>query len=261
MKNNLDMFALDGQTAIVTGGAGGIGFATAKKLLAAGANVIIVDVNEEAGKKAIRFLKTEANDVQFVQCDVSEESSVSEFTKSLLKRGQSVEILMHFAGIGLEKNALKISLDEWNNILKVNLTGTFLVSREVSKLMIPQKYGRIVTMSSIAGMRGGTGRAAYAASKGGVIALTKVLALELAEYDITVNALAPGAIETELVKKMHDDETRRAYLQGIPMRRYGLPDEVAMAAIYLALPGSSYLTGTVFPVDGGFASSGVIKEV
>ena len=260
MKNDFDMFALTGHTAIVTGGASGIGLATTQLLLKAGAKVIVVDINEKVGKEVVRSLRTGGKDLEFFHCDVSDERSISNLIERKNKERQSIEILMHFAGIGLEKMATKTSLDDWNNILKVNLTGTFLVTREVAKIMIPKKYGRIVTMSSIAGMRGGSGRAAYGASKGGVIALTKVLALELAQHGITVNTLAPGGIETELVKKMHDEETRRAYIQGIPMQRYGTPQEVAMAAFYLALPGSSYLTGTVFPVDGGFVSSGVMKK-
>ena len=126
--------------------------------------------------------------------------------------------------------------------------------------MIPHNYGRIVTVSSVAGLRGGTGRAAYGASKGGIIALSKVLSIELSPYNITVNTLCPGAIETELVKKMHDKETRRAFLQNIPQKRYGIPEEVASAALFFTLPGSSYINGAVLPIDGGFNSSGIIKN-
>ena len=127
-------------------------------------------------------------------------------------------------------------------------------------VMVEAGYGRIVSMSSAAGERGGTGRTAYGASKGGVTAMTRVMAMEWAASGVTVNTLAPGAIDTALVQKMHDAETRRAYLQAIPMGRYGLPEEVAAAAVYLALPQSSYITGIALPVDGGFMSSGVIKN-
>ena len=124
--------------------------------------------------------------------------------------------------------------------------------------MIKKKYGRIVSLASTAGIRGGTGRAAYGAAKGGVIALTKVMAVELAQYNITVNALAPGAIETELVAKMHSEETRKVYRAGIPMDRYGTPEETADAAIFLGSDKAKYITGQILGVDGGFLSAGVI---
>lgn len=126
--------------------------------------------------------------------------------------------------------------------------------------MVKRGYGRVVAMSSIAGIRGGTGRTAYAASKGGVAAMMRVMSMEWATSGVTVNSLAPGAIETALVKKMHDEETRRAYLAGIPMDRYGTPEEVAAAAVYLALPQSRYITGVNLAIDGGFEAAGVIKN-
>ena len=125
--------------------------------------------------------------------------------------------------------------------------------------MVKAGYGRIVSMCSTAGERGGTRRTAYGASKGGVAAMTRVMALEWARSGVTVNTLAPGAIDTALVQKMHDAETRRAYPQGIPMDRFGAPEEVAVAAVFLVLPQSGYITGVTLPVDGGFISSGVIK--
>ena len=253
-------FFLSGQTAIVTGGASGIGLATVQMLLNVGANVIIADINKKLGSEVSEKLKLEGKKIDYIYCDVSSEISVLKLVDSINKKYKSVEILMHFAGIGLEKKIVNTTIDDWNRIISINLTGSFIMTKEISKLMISQKYGRIITMSSVAGLRGGTGRAAYGASKGGVIALSKVLSIELAPFNITVNTLCPGAIETELVKNMHDKETRRAFLQQIPQKRYGLPEEVASAALFFTLPGSSYLNGTVFPVDGGFDSSGIIKN-
>ena len=257
---NTQLFSLSGHTAIVTGGASGIGLATVNTLAACGANIVIADLNESAGFDKVRQLQEHGTNALFVKTDVSDANDVTELIAKTTHRFESLEILMHFAGIGMEKLTLDTNLDEWNKMITVNLTGTFLVMQAAARVMVTNKYGRIVSMASIAGIRGGTGRAAYGASKGGVIALTQVMALELATAGITVNTLAPGAIETELVRKMHDGETRRAYLQSIPMNRYGKPEEVAAAAVYLALPESRYITGVTFPIDGGFASSGVIKN-
>jgi NAD(P)-dependent dehydrogenase (short-subunit alcohol dehydrogenase family) len=126
--------------------------------------------------------------------------------------------------------------------------------------MVENGYGRIVSLASTAGIRGGTGRAAYGSAKGGVIALTKVMAVELAPYGITANALAPGAIETELVARMHSDETRRVYRAGIPLDRYGTPDETAFCAIFLASEQAGYITGHILGIDGGFLADGIMHK-
>ena len=254
------MFSLDGHTAIVTGGASGIGLATAKALAGIGANVVIADIDEEAGCRVAHDLKAGDERALFVRTDVASADDVDAMVKAATDRFGSVEILMHFAGIGMERHALDTTLDEWERIIAVNLTGSFLVMRAAGAVMVEAGYGRIVSMASVAGERGGTGRTAYGASKGGVAAMTRVMAMEWARYGVTVNTLAPGAVDTALVKKMHDAETRRAYLQSIPMGRYGVPEEVAAAAVYLALPHSSYITGITMPVDGAFMSTGVIKS-
>ena len=254
------MFTLEGHTAIVTGGASGIGLATARILADVGAAVVVADINQEAGAKAAEDLRARGGDALFVRTDVAEAADVERLVTATTGRYESVEILMHFAGVGIERHALATTREEWDRVIAVNLTGTFLVMRAVGAVMVEAGYGRIVSMSSVSGMRGGTGRTAYGASKAGVAAMTRVMALEWADSGVTVNTLAPGPIDTALVREMHDAETRRAYLQGVPMQRYGEPDEVAAAAVFLALPQSSYITGVTFPVDGGFTSSGVIKR-
>ena len=254
------MFSLEGHTAIVTGGASGIGLATARMLAGIGANVVVADIDEEAGVRAAEGLKANGVGARFVRTDVSDAGDVGALVDAATDRFGSLEILMHFAGIGMERLALETARQEWDRIIAVNLTGSFLVMQAAGAVMVEAGYGRIVSMASAAGERGGTGRTAYGASKGGVAAMTRVMAMEWAESGVTVNTLAPGAIDTALVKKMHDAETRRAYLQGIPMDRYGVPEEVAAAAVYLALPQSGYITGITLPVDGGFMTSGVIKR-
>ena len=256
----MSAFKLEGHTAIVTGGASGIGLATAHTLADAGAAVVVADLNEEAGAAAAEALKDRGAAALFVRTDVAEAGDVEALMAAVMERFGSLEILMHFAGVGREILTLETTLTEWNRIIAVNLTGSFLMMQAAGAAMVEAGYGRIVSMSSVAGLRGGTGRAAYGASKGGVAALTRVMAVEWAQHGVTVNTLAPGPVETALVREMHDQETRRAYLQSVPMKRYGAPEEVAAAALYLALPESGYINGVTLPVDGGFDAAGVLKR-
>lgn len=255
------MFSLEGHTAIVSGGASGIGRATAEMLAGLGAGIVIADLNEEAGNDVASDLRSKATKALFQRCNVADAGDADALIAMTIAEFGSLEVLMHFAGIGLEQHALETTRENWDRLIAVNLTGSFLIMQAAGRVMVPKRYGRIVAMSSMAGVRGGTGRTAYGASKGGVSAMMRVMSTEWAPHGVTVNALTPGGIETALVKKMHDEETRRAYLAGIPMNRYGRPEEVAAAAVYLALPQSSYITGINLPVDGGFDASGVIKHV
>ena len=254
------MFTLEGHTAIVTGGASGIGLATARMLAGLGASIVIADLNEDAGTEEASRLKDDGTNAVFHNTNVAESENVDALIAATLKRFGSLEICMHFAGIGLEQHALETTRDNWDRMIAVNLTGSYLMMQAAGRVMVENGYGRIVAMSSIAGIRGGTGRTAYGASKGGVAAMMRVMSMEWAKSGVTVNALAPGAIETALVKKMHDAETRRAYLTKIPMDRHGTPEEVAAAAVYLALPQSSYISGVTLAIDGGFDAAGVIKN-
>ena len=164
------------------------------------------------------------------------------------------------AGIAHSRSFLQTSLELWHETLAVNLTGTFLCCQAAAPAMVEAGGGRIITIASVSGQRGGPGRAAYGASKGGVITLTRVMAVELARYNITVNAIAPGPVETPMVGALHTAADRAAWLGSVPAKRYGTPAEVAAAAVFLASEEASYITGHVLNVDGGFGGAGVIFE-
>lgn len=242
---------------IVTGGASGIGKEVAVQFAKNGASIVVVDANEAGAKIVADNLQGNAI---AVSADVTNQKAVNAMVAEVIRQYGRLDILVHSAGIGLERSFLETSLEEWRRILDIDLTGTFLCCQAAAKEMSKQGYGRIVTLSSTAGIRGGTGRAAYGSAKGGVIALTKVMAIELASHGITVNALAPGAIETELVAEMHSPQTRTTYTKAIPANRYGTPAEVAVSALFLASESASYITGHVLGVDGGFLAAGVMHK-
>ena len=248
------------QTAIVTGGARGIGLAVCRQLSRLGANVVVADLDEQRAAAEAATLSSAGPPAIAVAVNVVEPLSVASMLEKVTNRFGTPHILIHSAGVGLERPFLDTSLEEWQRILTVDLTGAFVCSQAVARAMAQAGYGRIVHLASTAGVRGGSGRAAYGAAKGGVIALTRVMAVELAECGITVNALAPGAIETEMVARMHSAQTRHVYRRGIPLYRYGTPEETAAAAIFLASRDAAYITGHVLAVDGGFLAAGVIHR-
>jgi NAD(P)-dependent dehydrogenase (short-subunit alcohol dehydrogenase family) len=247
-----------GRVALVTGGASGIGFAVASQLAELGAKIAIADVNIDGARAAADKLSNAA--ILAVQVDVQEPAEVVTMVDTVVDHFGKLDILVHSAGVGIEKSFLETTPEEWRRLIDIDLSGTFYCAQAAARKMVENQYGRIVLLSSAAGLRGGTGRTAYGAAKGGVIALTKVMAVELAQYGITANALAPGAIETELVARMHSDETRRVYRAGIPLDRYGTPEETAFTGVFLASEQAGYVTGHILGVDGGFLAAGVMHR-
>ena len=247
-----------GRVALITGGASGIGFAMARQLAELGAKIAIADLNMEAASVAAE--KLAGAEVMTIKVDVQDPEDVTNMVDAVIARYGKLDVLMHSAGVGVEKSFLETTVEEWKRLIDIDLSGTFYCAQAAARKMVENQYGRIVMLSSTAGMRGGTGRAAYGAAKGGVIALTKVMAVELAQYGITANALAPGAIETELVARMHSEETRRVYRAGIPMDRYGTPEETAFTGVFLASEQACYVTGQILGVDGGFLAAGIMHR-
>jgi NAD(P)-dependent dehydrogenase (short-subunit alcohol dehydrogenase family) len=247
---------LKGKIALVTGAARGIGLAVAKALAAEGAVPVIADINEAGARDALSTLGRAEGLALGV--DVADEASVAAMIDPIRARHGRLDILVNNAGIGGNTPFLDIKLAEWNRTIAVNLTGAFLVAQASARVMVKGGGGKIVNIASVSGQRGGHGRAAYGAAKAGLELLTKVMAVELAEHGINVNSIAPGAIETEMAKFAHDAATRAAYDYLIPMTRYGTPEEIADAAVFLCSDESRYIHGHTLNVDGGFRAAGLM---
>lgn len=249
------------QTAVITGGASGIGRAAAHELARRGADLVLADINADAADQVAQQIRdTHHVAATPMRLDVADSQSVDQVFTAAHAEHERIDILVHSAGVGVEAAFLDTDDTTWRRLIDIDLSGTFFTNRAAGRLMKAAGYGRIINIASTAGLVGGTGRAAYGAAKGGVIMLTRVLAVELGRDGVTVNALAPGAIETELVARMHSPETRHVYRAGIPMDRYGTPEEVADAIAFLARPEARYITGEVLAVDGGFLAAGVMHR-
>jgi len=249
---------LKGEAAIVTGAAQGIGRAIATAFLNEGARVLIGDLAGDRAAKAAAELGAGGREVKAIQVDVAEPNGGQKLVDACVREFGRVDILVNNAGLGINRRFVDFPLEEWERVVRVNLTGGFLCAQAAARRMMQQKRGKIINIVSLSGQRGGIGRAAYGASKAGLELLNKVMAVELAEYGINVNAIAPGPIATELAGQVHTPETRAAYEFLIPQSRYGEPQEIADAAVFLASDESRYVTGHTLNVDGGFQAAGLI---
>lgn len=243
------MFDLTGKNALVTGASGGIGGEIAKALHAAGATVGISGTRVEP----LEALAAELGDrVHVLPCNLSDADAVNALPKQAADAMGSVDILVNNAGITRDNIFMRMSEEEWASVLEVNLTATFRLCKGVLRGMMKSRWGRIVNISSVVGATGNPGQGNYAASKAGMIGMSKSLAYEVASRNITVNAVAPGFIETAMTDKLNDDQ-KSAILTQIPSARMGTPEEIAAAVLYLASPEAGYVTGATLHVNGGMA--------
>jgi 3-oxoacyl-[acyl-carrier protein] reductase len=243
------MFDLTGKNALVTGASGGIGADIARMLHGAGATVGLSGTRVEPLEALAAELGERAH---VLPCNLSDMEAVTELPKQAAAAMGSVDILVNNAGIARDNLFMRMSDDEWSSVMDVNLTATFKLCKGVMRGMMKARWGRIVNISSIVGATGNPGQANYAASKAGMIGMSKSLAYEVASRGITVNAVAPGLITTAMTDKLNDDQ-KGAIMTQIPAGRMGEPSEIASAVLYLASTEAGYVTGTTLHVNGGMA--------
>lgn len=244
---------LEGKIAVVTGASRGIGRAIALELASRGAFII---VNYNGSKDRAEGVKKEIEEAggqaEIYQCNVSDFEACQAFIQDVIKTYGRLDILVNNAGITRDGLLMKMSEEDFDKVVQTNLKGTFNTIRFASRQMLRQRSGRIINMSSVVGIAGNAGQANYAASKAGVIGLTKAVARELASRGITVNAIAPGFIETEMTAVL-SDKVKEASVAQIPLGRFGKPEDIARTAAFLASDDAAYITGQVIQVDGGMA--------
>ncbi|HXF84744.1 MAG TPA: 3-oxoacyl-[acyl-carrier-protein] reductase [Anaerolineales bacterium] len=241
----------EGMWAVVTGGSRGIGRAIALDFAAKGANVAIIYLNHHVeGAQVVRELRALGVEAEEHATDVSNFSAVQEMFTTFIRTRGRVDVLVNCAGINRDRTLSKLSPEQWHEVLNTNLTGAFNCSKAVWDQMRTQNFGRIINISSVVGQAGNFGQSNYSASKSGLLGFTKSLALEGARHNITVNAICPGFVDTDMVRAM-PAEVLEKVVQRIPMQRLGKPEEIARAVTFLASPASAYITGQVIAVNGG----------
>ena len=257
MSRVLEQFSLKDKVSVVTGGSRGLGYGIAAALAGAGAKVVIVSRTAQEVEAASSRIAEETNGIVIpVVADVTKEKDVEDLVAITLERWGSIDILVNNAGINVRKPFLEISREEFDKVVGVNLKAVFFLTQLVAKEMIKRKKGKVINIASLTSQIGIANISVYAATKGAIASLTRSLAVELAPYNINVNAIAPGYFRTEMTEAVFQDEGRRKWiLSRIPLGRTGIPQDLAGAAVFLASSASDYITGQIIFVDGGWIAA------
>lgn len=255
----MDIFKLEGKVAVITGAARGMGRAHAFLLSEAGAKIIVSDIHFDECEKVVEEIIAKGGNAKAIKCDVSKKEEVNSMIVETIKNFGKIDILVNNAGIVDFKNFLELSEEDWDRVMNINLKGYFLCAQAAAKEMIKQKSGNIINIGSIAMGQVGIGLpnlTSYISSKGGIAALTKSLAVDLAPYNIRVNAIAPGSIDTSIADNVDTEDQGFEHLKSrLLIKRMGRPEEVSAAVVFLASEASSYITGAILNIDGGWLAT------
>ncbi len=243
---------LENKVALITGASRGIGRCTAERLASRGAKLALVDMDQETLENTGKELETQGREVKTFLADISDSTAAQKVVDDCIAHFEKIDILVNNAGITRDTLSIRMKDNDWESVIRVNLNGSFFMARAAAKYMMKARSGRIINMASVVGLMGNSGQANYSASKAGVIGMTKSLAKELASRNITVNAVAPGYIDTQMTAALKDD-VKESMLSLIPLGRYGKPEEVAQLIAFVASDEAQYITGQVISIDGGLA--------
>jgi meso-butanediol dehydrogenase/(S,S)-butanediol dehydrogenase/diacetyl reductase len=254
------MKQLNGKVALITGAGSGIGRAIAALFAEEGAKVVVVDINKKHGKQTVRLIKKRGGDATFIMADVSKSPSVKKTVEQTIRKHRELNLLINNAGIESIGSVTETTEKAWDRVINTNLKGTFLCSKHSAPRIAQSGGGAIINIASVLGLVGSKGEAAYCASKGGIISLTRAMALDFAAQGIRVNCICPGSVITATFKRVmtatgNYKASFARNLEKIPLKRVARPEEIAQAALYLASDKSSYVTGSTLVIDGGWSTS------